>query len=93
MAEEKQATKKLARGVVARGNTVYAPHPTETVIKGTNPETFKPIMGSKIVEFGPGQEVTLPEEEILQLRKSGALVNPDKVEEPASEGTRAREVM
>lgn len=88
MAEEKE---KLARGIVARGRTVRVPHPTETTVIGVNPETGKPMRGPKVQEFGPGQEVTLPEGEIKSFRALGYLEDPDKVADPAAEGSHLRE--
>ena len=76
MAEDDKKV-KLARGIVARGRTVMAPHLTETEIKGVNQETGKVIRGPKLIEHGPDTEVTLPSDEIEGLRALGFLVDPN----------------
>lgn len=95
MAEEQKKTDKerLARGVVARGHTVAQPHPTEKRILGANPETGLPIYGSKMLEFGPGQEVTMPESELVSLRALGYFIDPNKsAAEPIAEGSHYKEM-
>lgn len=70
-----QVDPQLTRGTVAKGRTVFAPT-AETRVVGHAPD------GSPIHRFvdrahGPGQEVTLPEAEILHLRRAGFLVDPN----------------
>lgn len=102
MAEEKDKVEgavtrpqkeKLARGIVARGRSVQVPDNNQQVIKGTNPETGKLIYGPKIREYGPGEEVTLPESELKYFRELGYIVDPTKIaDEVPAEGSRLTEV-
>ena len=72
-------TTKLVRATVAPGRTV--------VIGGgalTNTVDGKQVVvGHKRGKsFGPLQEVSLPHEDVVRLRKSGALIDPDKAAAP-----------
>ena len=88
MAEEKI---KTARGVVARGRTVHVPTGQKKPV-GTNPETGATVYGSVTKEFGPGEEVTLAEHEIIELRDKGFLIDPNRpLGETPSEGSRFTE--
>ena len=66
---------KPTRGTVAKGRTVLAPT-KERRVAGYGAEG-KPIYRTVDKAYGPGQEVTLPEEEILHLRRTGFLIDPD----------------
>ncbi|WP_024340989.1 hypothetical protein [Bradyrhizobium japonicum] len=79
MADERQGSEKLVRGTVERGRTIRVPNDRDMQIVGTNPETGKPIRAPKIVEYGPGEEVNLPESEIKSLRALGFIVDPARV--------------
>lgn len=79
MADEKQPAVRLARGTVERGRTVRVPNDKEMQVVGANPETGAPIRAPKMVEYGPGEEVTLPEAELKSLRALGFIVDPAKV--------------
>lgn len=89
MAEEKV---KLVRGIVARGHTVRVPSTTETVVVGVNPETGKPIRAPKTRDFGPNEEVTLEESEMLTLRANGFIIDPERVIPAPAEGSHLSEV-
>lgn len=66
---------KLARGTVAKGRTVFAPTSDRRVV--THTREGEPVYRFVEKAHGPGQEVTLPEEEILHLRRTGFLVDPN----------------
>jgi len=93
--EKKQRVERFARGVVARGRTVQVPHPTEKKVVGQNPVTGQAIMGPTMREFGPGEEVTLQEKEIVNLRAQGFLVDPGKIipDNNLAEGSHYKETM
>lgn len=69
------AAAKMARGIVARGRTINAPHPTQRRIVGRH-ENGEAIEGPVMVAYGPGSELELAADEIARLRKSGFLIDP-----------------
>ncbi len=63
----------LIEATVARGRTIM--HGAATVIgKGAD---GKDIHDPKVTHFGPGDKVRLPRDEVMRLRESGYLVDPD----------------
>lgn len=84
-AEPKSPAVQMGRGVVERGKTVCVPQGSKTV--GHMRESGREIKGpARYIEFGPGQEVELPVEEIKFLRERGFLIDPDKKLTPKHEG-------
>lgn len=79
--------KKLGRAVIARGRTIAVPHPTKRKIVNHTPEG-KPIEQAELMHFGPGQEIELPGDEIVRLRKLGYLTDPSASEPPVPQGAR-----
>jgi hypothetical protein len=73
---------KTARAVVARGRSIDVPTGGEPIAVGATPEG-KPVSRGPVKQYGPGQEVELPIDEIKTLRGLGYLVDPDRVA-PAS---------
>ena len=80
---------RMLRGMVARGRTVVAATGEKRV--GGYAQDGKAIMAPVLKTFGPHQEVELPEAEIVALRKSGHLVDPDALAEMPAEGARVSE--
>jgi hypothetical protein len=80
------------KGVVARGRTITAPHPSKRTLAYHHPETGKAIMRPEMLEFGPGAEIELTEDEIVSLRTRGFLTDPSKVLQPVAEGSHVSEV-
>jgi hypothetical protein len=77
--------------VVARGHTVTAPHPTDThIVRSVNPDddtvTFNRVPVQH--DFGPGETVTLSEEDFQRLSANGFLV--DGTVTPAAAAVAAR---
>lgn len=78
------AAVKMARGVVARGRTVSAPHPT--MKRHVRSEDGRPLEAPAMVDYGPGSEIELPVEEIERLRKAGFLIDTAQPEIAAGNG-------
>ena len=72
------AAEKSIRATVARGRTVWADHPTEK--RPIFNSEGKPSQGPKPHLFLPGQEVELPEADVMRLRALGHLVDPKALE-------------
>jgi hypothetical protein len=80
-----QATIKRVRATVARGRTLSAPHATKRQTIGYS-DDGKPIQRPVMMDYLPGQEVELTEDEVLELRVSGFLIDPDQKPVPLAEG-------
>ena len=91
-AESLPMTGKL-RATVARGRTVYIPDPERKVFRGRTPDTGVEVYGQALAEFGPGQEVELPADEVASLRGLGYLIDPDKVAPAPTNGHEGASVM
>jgi hypothetical protein len=76
---------KRVRATVARGRTLSAPHETKKQVIGYS-DDGKPIYRPAMVDFGPGQEVELPMDEITELRATGFLIDPAQKPVPLAEG-------
>jgi hypothetical protein len=74
----------MLRGTVARGRTVEIPQ-GEKVVVAHSPEG-RPITRSPVKSYGPGSEVELPAKELMTLRASGFIIDPDAVMPPLAEG-------
>ncbi len=70
---ETHPSEKMVAAIVARGRTIFGPHPTMKKIVRTN-EKGEPIYGPVQAEFGPGTEIELPESEVKRLRMAGYLL-------------------
>jgi hypothetical protein len=77
---------KLERATVARGRTIDVPDLTRKTVAGRDPETGKPVFKPAIKQYGPGQEVSLPPDEVKHLRETGYLIDPDKIAPEIGEG-------
>ena len=75
MPDIKDAAPKLAKGIVAKGRTVTVPS-DQRRIAGYTAEG-KAVHQVIQRTAGPGEEVELPVAEILHLRISGFLTDPD----------------
>lgn len=71
----KEPAAKMARGTVAKGRTVFAQTSERRIINYDG--EGKPIYRFIEKAHRPGQEVELPESEIIHLRKAGFLVDPN----------------
>lgn len=81
-----QPSERTAKGIVARGRSVDVPDPSaQRMVTGYNTEG-KAVTRAAFRSYGPGQEVTLPESEILSLRERGFLTDPDVTVPPLAEG-------
>lgn len=67
----------MGRAIVAPGRTVSVPTEEKRVAAYT-PDN-KPIHRLVEVTYRPGQEVSLPVDEIAYLRRTGFLVDPDAI--------------
>jgi hypothetical protein len=85
-----QHSEKTARGIVARGRSVDVPDSSVRQTIGYNAEG-KPVTKAAIRTYLPGQELQLPEREILSLRERGFLLDPDQSVPELAEGPRFTE--
>jgi hypothetical protein len=74
---EPSAKVPKARGTVARGHTVEVPTGERYVRATANDGS--PIFAQHSKKYGPGQEVSLPKDEIERLITLGFLVDPNAV--------------
>ena len=81
-----KAGPKIGRATVARGRTIAIPNPTKRVFAGRHPDTGAEFFSFKIDEYGPGQEVELPVDEIAGLRALGYLIDPGAVQHQVANG-------
>jgi hypothetical protein len=66
---------------VARGRTICVPDPTQpSVFAGREPDTHRELFAPGLRDFGPGEEVELPRDEVKRLRELGFLTDPDAKE-------------
>ena len=79
-----EANQKTARAVVARGRSVDIPIGALVTV-GLTAEG-KTVTRRPTKQFGPGNEVELPADEIKSLRKLGYLVDPEATVIPTGEG-------
>jgi hypothetical protein len=78
----------LEKVIVARGRTIYAPHPTRTTIVGQT-EDGKPKRATVEVHFKPGAEIELPRDEAKRLIEVGHVhKSGEAVTVPAAQGAR-----
>lgn len=82
----KSEGEKTVRATVARGRSVDVPLAGKREVAGYDKETGKPMHRPVMKQFGPGQDVELPADEVATLRKSGHLVDPDRIAPPIGEG-------
>ena len=81
MVDEKE---KMARATVAQGHTIEAPVEAKKKIAGYEPgANGTPGVGparmvSETRSYGPGEEIMLPESEVVRLRQTGHLVDPEQ---------------
>jgi hypothetical protein len=67
---------QMARAIVERGRTICVPTGTKVIAKYT--DEGKPVIKFVTKDFGPGEEVELPIEEVILFKKLGYLVDPTK---------------
>jgi hypothetical protein len=67
---------KMGKAIVARGRTVCVPTGNRVQVGLT--QDGQQVLSSETRDFGPGEEVTLPIDEIARLRETGHLVDPDR---------------
>jgi hypothetical protein len=71
----------MERAVVSRGRTVCVPDPTmPSVFAGREPDTHRELFAPGLRDYGPGEEVELPRDEVKRLRALGFFVDPDAKE-------------
>jgi hypothetical protein len=76
---EPKPQQKMVECVVARGRSVATLDPTRMIVAGWDADTGKPIMRASLRTYGPGEQLQLPEDEVIRLRGTGHLHDPDKV--------------
>jgi hypothetical protein len=68
----------MERAIVARGRTVTVPDPTKPpAFVGRQIDTNVELFAPATRDFGPGEEVELPRDEVRRLRGFGYLVDSD----------------
>jgi hypothetical protein len=68
----------IERAIVARGRTICVPDPTKPpAFVGREIETNRAMFAPATRDFGPGEEVELPRDEVRRLRGFGYLVDSD----------------
>ena len=82
--DAKTQTPKLVEGVVAPRRTVAAPSDERQVVGYADDGTPKFRFVDK--HYGPGETVTLPEDDVKRLRRAGFLVDPDTKAVPVDIG-------
>lgn len=77
-------SEKLVRATVARGRSVMKPDASRKRLAGYS-DKGEPRYTPELVQYGPGQEVDLPADEVKTLRQLGFLIDPGAVVHPIAE--------
>jgi hypothetical protein len=80
-------TAKKLRGIVARGRSLLAPDPKKRRPVGYDSEKKETVTAPVLREFLPGDEIELPTDELLSLRRLGFIVDPTTKEHARDDGS------